>query len=270
MSTEYYQILGVESTASADEIKSAYRKLALRHHPDRGGAVGDFQKIQEAYSVLNDPQKRQEYDNPQRYSSAGGGQSPFGGGGGPFSFDDFIRDFGQMFGRTQQRAPVINLSATVTLEQAYTGIELVANITMPDGQDRVINVKIPPGVQQGTTLKLKGETSQDSHHDIYLTIAIQPHNIYHRVGDDLYKEIEITAFQAMLGDKIQVKTIKGTTIEVSVPAGIQQGGQLRAAGYGMPNLRDSRFYGSFILIFKVNIPQDLTEKQRDFIRQAMD
>lgn len=265
MSKEYYRTLGVEPTASADEIKRAYRKLALHHHPDRGGAIGDFQKIQEAYSVLNDPQKRQEYDNPHQ-------QGPFGGQQSPFNFDDFIRNFGQfgqMFTQAQQRAPVLNLSTTVTLDQAYAGKELVANIELPNGQHRIINVTIPPGVQHGTTLKLKGEPSEDFQGDIYLTITVQPHHTYHRNGDDLYQEIEITAFQAMLGDKIQVKTIKGTTVEVQVPAGIQHGGQLKVSGYGMPNMRDPRFYGSFILILKVNIPQHLTEKQRNFIRQAM-
>jgi curved DNA-binding protein len=266
MPNDYYQTLGVNSSASADDIKRAYRKLALKHHPDRGGSAADFQKIQEAYSVLNDPQRRKEYDNP--YS-----QPNFGANQGPFAFDDFLRNFSQfehIFSQARNPTPSINLSTTITLEQAYTGRDLVANITLPTGNEKVINVKIPAGIQNGTNLKLKSDTKDEYQGDIYLTIHVQPHSLYHRNGDDLYQEIEITAFQAMLGDKVQIKTIKGTTIEVVVPPGMQHGGQLRISGYGMPNMRDPRFCGSFILIFKINIPQHLTEKQRNFIRQAMD
>ena len=194
--TNYYQTLGIDNTANNEDIKRAYRKMAMRHHPDRGGDQTEFQKIQEAYSVLSDPAKRQQYDNPQP-------QPQFhhfhGGGGVPPGFEELFRQFGVNFGfgspfQQQPRNRTLNLQTTISLEDSLNGKEIVANITLPNSKENIVNVKIPPGIQDNNTLRLR-ELGDDSvpgmpRGDVHLTVHIAPHRVFQRSGDDLIKEVE--------------------------------------------------------------------------------
>lgn len=277
MSNDYYQILGVNNTASEDEIKKAYRKLAMKHHPDRGGNAAEFQKVQEAYSVLSDPQKRQEYDNPQPqgfnqhfYSSSG-------------SFEDIIRQFnmggfgglGDIFGsqfRQPRRNRTINLQTAITLEEAFYGKELVANLTLPSGREQIVNIKIPAGIHDGNTLRIQGVGDQPNVNlppgDIHLSVTVIPHSQFQRSGDDLITDIEISAFDAILGTNIHVETIDKKMLNVTINPGTQPGSIFKLQGYGMPNVNDNRFRGALLLNIKITIPNNLTERQKDLIRQA--
>ena len=187
---DYYNILGVSKQAGADEIKKAYRKLASQHHPDKGGDTKKFQEVEEAYRTLSDPEKRQQYDNPQPQFGGGG----FGGGVPP-GFEDIFSafgggPFGDMFGRRQQpqRNKTLNMQTNVSLEEAFSGKNLMATVVLPSGKEQLIDVKIPAGIQDGVTLRLSG-MGDDSipnipRGDIHLTVHVQPHSTFIRQGDD--------------------------------------------------------------------------------------
>jgi curved DNA-binding protein len=276
--TDYYHALGVQKGASDDEIKKAYRKLAMKHHPDRGGDASEFQKIQEAYATLSDPHKRTEYDNPTPQFSGGSGFPPgfeemfrngqFGdmfGGGNPF--------FGAGFGRQprQSKNRDISLETQVTLEDAFSGKTIMANINLPSGREQVLEIKVPPGISAGQRLRLQGMGDDSNPHlnkgDIYITIHVARHSMYEREGDDLITEITVSAWDAMLGTDTTIKTLDNRQLQVGIPAGTQPGSTLRLAGYGMPNIQDGRFRGNILLNINVNIPTNLTEEQKNLIKQ---
>jgi curved DNA-binding protein len=244
--TDHYTTLGVNKQASSDEIKKAYRKLASQHHPDKGGDKEKFQEIQAAYAVLGDEGKRAE--------------------------------FGDIFGnrthfhQPQQRNRVLNLQTAVTLEEAFSGKDLVANIQLPSGRDQIINVKIPAGVNDGTVLRLR-EIGEDTYPnmprgDVHLSVSVIPHSIFTRQGDDLVKEISINAFDAMLGTNITVDTLDGKTLNITIKEGTQPGTILSAHGYGMPNMHDNNFKGRLLLPIKITIPTNLSDNQKTLIKQA--
>jgi curved DNA-binding protein len=145
---DYYNILGVDRSASQDDIKKAYRKLAAKHHPDRGGDTAKFQEISAAYDTLSDPNKRSQYDNPQPQ----GGFQQYGGM--PPGFEEMFRGFGNspfgdIFGQRRQqpvRNRTLNLQTQITLEEAFKGKDLLANVQLPSGRDQLLEVKIPAGV----------------------------------------------------------------------------------------------------------------------------
>lgn len=273
---DYYNILGVAKSATADEIKKAYRKLASQHHPDRGGDTKKFQEIQVAYDTLSDPQKRAQYDNPQ---------PQFDGfrehGGMPPGFEDMINQmfgggqFGDMFGRRQQpvRNRTLNLQTQITLEDAYNGKDLVANVRLPSGRDQTLEVKIPPGIKNGVTLRLAGmgddSISNVPRGDIHLTVNVLPHRIFKREEDDLIMDISINCFEAVLGKKIEFDTIDGKILETNIPAGIQPGQTLNVQGYGMPNMSNPLMRGRLLININITIPTTLTSDQKDALRKII-
>lgn len=267
--TDYYNILGIAKTASQEEIKRAYRKLASQHHPDKGGDTAKFQQIEEAYRILSDPQKRQEYDNPMP-------QNPFNGGVPP-GFEDIFGSFG--FGDifNQRRRPQhaknrnLNLETQITLQEAFEGKNLIANVRLPSGRDQTIDVKIPAGIKDGTTLRLAGmgddSVSNIPRGDIYLSVRIMPHSIFTREQDDLIMEIKINCFEAMLGKSMQFETLDGKILETNIPAGIQPGQMLNIYGHGMPSMNDPRMKGRLLIKVGVTIPKLLTEDEKMLLKK---
>jgi curved DNA-binding protein len=270
----YYEILGVESTATEEDIKKAYRKMAMKHHPDRGGDQTEFQKIQEAYAILSDAQKRQQYDNPQQQNF-----NQFNGM--PPNFEEILRSFGMggfrnvddIFAR--QHRPhnrTLNLQTTITLEDAFSGKEIIANIQLPSGREQIINVKIPAGVQDGTVLRLR-EIGDDSvpnipRGDVHLTVGVLQHGKFHRQGDDLILEVDLNAFEAMLGCVLPVRTLDDKLLDVNIAAQTQTVIILGVKVFGLHNLHDPRFKGRLLLKLKVVIPV-LNEEQKTLVQQAM-
>lgn len=262
--TDYYQILGVPRTASQEEIKQAYRKLAMKHHPDRGGDSSQFQKIQEAYSVLGDEQKKANYDNPQP-------QFHFNTG----NMDDM---FGAMFGASpfgfqrsrSNRNKSINIRVEMTLEDILKGKEIVGSIRLMSGKDQAINLNIPPGVVTGDSIRFRG-LGDDSipnipRGDLIAQIVEIPHQIFKRNGKDLYMEYRISAFDAVLGKTVRVNTLDERQLDVSIPAGIQPDQMIRCDGYGLPGFNDSR-RGNLFLQIKIIIPRNLFTEDKLVIEE---
>lgn len=274
--SDHYQTLGVDRNASPDDIKKAYRKMAAQHHPDRGGDTAKFQDVQAAYETLSDPNKRQQYDNPQPQGFPGGGFH-FTTNGFPPGFEDIFAHFGgspfgNMFGHRPQKNHTLNLHTSITLEEAFEGKDLVANVGLPSGREQTIEVKIPAGVMDGTVLRLAGmgddSISGIPRGDIHLTVSVLPHSKFQRHGDDLHCKVSITCIEAMLGKTVSVETIDHKTLELTIHPGTQHGQILSAAGYGMPKMNDNRFKGRMMTSVEVTIPQNLTDQQRTTLSQV--
>jgi len=271
---DHYQTLGVDKNASADDIKRAYRKLASQHHPDKGGDTRKFQEVEEAYRILSNPESRAQYDNPQPQFNG------FGGGNGfnsmPPGFDDIVS---QMFGhggpfgwgRPQHpRNRTLNIQTSITLEEAFYGKDMIANLQLPSGRDQVLEIKIPAGIQDGTTLRLAGmgddSVANAPRGDIHLTIGIQPHSKFTRQGDDLVMSLKLNCIDAILGKTATVTTIDGKTLDIKINPGTQHGQMLSASGYGMPKMADNRFKGRMLVQIQIDIPTNLTAIQLDKLK----
>ena len=277
--TDYYQTLGVGRDASDEDIKKAYRSMAMKHHPDRGGDAAMFQRVQEAYENLSDPNKRAQHDAPQQTHHHQGWHQQAGGfhfnfGGMDPGFESFIRTFGpdvsNMFGFRQPVNRPVHLQTTITLEEAFHGKEMTAVCTMPSGREQTININIPPGVHEGSNLKFVG-IGEDAfpgapRGDIILTIHIQNHPTFRRQGDDLLIDKEISCVAAMLGSTISIETIDGRILETTIPSGVQHDTLLNLNGYGMPNMNDPSRRGRLLLKLKVAVPK-LSEEQKYLLRQ---
>jgi curved DNA-binding protein len=252
---DFYHTLGVSKTASDAEIKKAYRKLALKFHPDKtGGDEHKFKEINEAYEVLGDPAKRAQYD---QFGAAGFEQQQGGFPGGydnyrrqtgfdPSKFDFSSADlgdiFGEMFGgRPAASRPVrgtdLETTMTISLEEAFTGLTREISV-----QGQQLKVKIPPGARDGSRIKFAKQggpppTTTGARSgvpgDLYVRIVIKPHARFTRQGDDLVSEEPIGYATATLGGVINVITIDGT-VELKIPAGTKSGMLLRLRGKGMP------------------------------------
>jgi curved DNA-binding protein len=272
---DYYNILGVDPSASQDDIKKAYRKLAAKHHPDRGGDTAKFQEISAAYDTLGDPDKKAQYDNPQPQGSF----QQYGAM--PPGFEDILRGFsggpfGDIFGQRRQQAVrnrTLNLQTQITLEEAFRGKDLLATIQLPSGRDQVLEVKIPAGIRDGTALRLAGMGDDSVGHvprgDIHLTVLIHQHSRFRRDSDDLLMKLDISCFDAILGTSVQFESIDGKTLETNVPAGIQHGQLMNVQGQGMPNMSDNRMRGRLLIEIHIKIPTTLTDTQKDALKKII-
>jgi molecular chaperone DnaJ len=249
--SEYYNILGVSKTASQDEIKKAYRKLASKHHPDKGGDTATFQKIQTAYDTLGDDQKRREYDNPQpqfRFNT-----------GNMDGFEDLFSQFG--FG-ARNRQPVrqnrhINIQTRVTLNEVLKGKEVIGSIQLPSGREQNIQLKIPKGVKTGDSIRYQG-MGDDSvpnlpRGDLIVQIVELPDRTFKRDGANLFVDYTINAFDAILGTSILVDTVNNSRLDITVPPGIQNGQMINCKGHGVPT-DDRGIRGSMFVKINIKTP----------------
>jgi DnaJ-class molecular chaperone len=245
----YYDVLGVERTSSAEEIKKAYKKLAMRHHPDRnGGDDTEFKKIQEAYETLSDADKRAQYDNPRPEMNFN-----FGGMGG----EDFESIFQQMFGGHMGQRPVRNPDSLakiqISFNQAYTGCDYVLSL-----DDGAVNIKLPAGIRDGAKLRIPGKSkkrfSQLPPGDLYVQVFVQMPAEWGRQNDDLYVRVDLDAISAMIGATYEISHINGKKYKVSIPAGTQPGEKIRLKGLGMEN-SDRNTVGSLYVIVNIVVPE---------------
>jgi curved DNA-binding protein len=283
--SDYYNILGVDRNANPDDIKRAYRKLANQYHPDKGGDTTRFQEIQAAYDTLSDTQKRAEYDNPQpQFTSGGPGEFHFSFGGGiPPGFEQIFAHFGgtnpfeSIFGHQHRQHPsrnrTLNLQAQISLEDAFHGRDLVVNIGMPSGREQIVEVRIPPGVQEGTVLRLSGMGDDSIPNipkgDINLTVHIAEHPVWSRRDDDLIAVIDLNCLEAIIGTTLEIKSMNGSILEINVHPGTQHGQMLAVHGHGMPNLHNNNIKGKLILQINIVVPTNLSNAEKDLIRQIV-
>lgn len=280
---DYYQTLGVPKTATQDDIRKAFRKLAAKHHPDRNpddaAAEETFKEINEAYTVLSDEEKRKFYD---QYGSTDG-QPPFAGGAGGFSgninpedlgdFSDFfqtlfggnLRGGGVRFstgrrtagadpfgGFTQRSIPRdVEGSVTVGLEAAYRG-----DTTTIEVDGRRIEVTIPKGTKDGSRIRLRGQAPGGG--DLYLTIRLEEHPRFSIEGDNVRVLVDVPDYRAVLGGPVRVPTLSGE-VEMTLPKGTQTGRVLRLRGQGWIKRDGTR--GDELAEVRVNIPQTPSEAQ---------
>lgn len=274
---DYYTTLGVGKNASPDEIKKAYRKMAAQHHPDKGGDTAKFQEIQKAYETLSDPQKKQQYDNPNPFGPNGPGGMPGGfhfnfGGGGPGGFGfhaqgfDINDLFGQMFGQQnpfQQRQQIFKTQISITLEEAYSGTSQVLKLQTPQG-NKVVNIDIPKGIQNGQQLRFDNLIEGGQ---LIIEFRIAQHLRFERRQDDLYVNHQISVLDLIAGNKFDFKTISGKVLEVEVKPNTQPFMQLKIPGEGMPIMNSDRYGDQYILI-KPYIPDNIDKSIIDSILKS--
>lgn len=269
---DYYSTLGLKRGASPEEIKKAYRSLAMKHHPDRGGDEKKFKEIEEAYRTLSDPQKKQMADMGVDPNAQGGAYNH-----GPFefhfnsgNFEDIFGNFG--FGFNQQRRPVrnksFNVNITISLEEVLTGKDVSAEIGLPGGQKRFVNISIPPGIDNGQHIRYQGmgdnSIKEAPAGDLIVNINVHRHPVFQREGDNLIYNHKVSVWDAILGGNIRIETLDRKTIDVMVPPGTQPDTVLNCKNEGLPNVRTKK-RGSLLIRISVEIPKELSEDQKNAI-----
>lgn len=267
----YYNTLGIQQTASEDEIKTAYRKMAMKHHPDRGGNEQKFKQIEEAYRILSDPEKRRMVDmgmDPHSQQYGGFNQGPFEFHFGSDNLHDIFGAFG--FGRPQRRNKSLSVSVGITLEDVLTGKELSAEIAAPGGKKKLVNISIPPGVEDGQQIKYKGMGDHSMTDvppgDLIVNVRVHQHPVFQREGDMLMVKKVISVWDAMLGTSLTITTIDNKTLTISVPPGTQPDTILSCKGEGITNIR-SRQRGNLLIKIQIDIPKNLDQSTIDAIKQ---
>jgi curved DNA-binding protein len=298
---DYYKILGVAKTATQDEIKKAYRKLANKYHPDktRGDKAAEekFKDMNEANGILSDPEKRKKYDqfgaDWKHYEDSGqqpGGfdwskytgdrsghertmsQEEFSAMFGDEGFGNIFETiFGQPSGgrggkRTRARkGEDIEAETTLTLEEAFHGSTRLLKI-----HDQTIKITLKPGIADDQVLRVAGKggrgSNGGSHGDLYITVRIAPHSEFQRRGNDLYCERQVSLYTAMLGGKARIKTMKGS-VDVDITGETPNGKVLRLLGLGMPVYGTKNEFGNMYVTVIIQLPDHLTEQEIELFRK---
>lgn len=298
---DYYSILGISKTATADDIKKAYRKLARKYHPDinpdNEDAKKKFQQVNEANEVLSDPEKRKKYDeygenwkHAEEYEKAKQQQAQNGGfadygnfggfGGGSYSFSgdeggEFSDFFESLFGGG--RASSGHRSSRGFRGQDFTS-ELHLNLKdVYETHKRTISINgknlritIPAGAEDGQTIKLAGQGGPGANGgpngDLYITFVIAEDSKFKRVGDDLYNTADISLYTAVLGGEETIETYTGK-VKLKISAGTQNGTKVRLKGKGFPVYKKEGEFGDLIITYNVIIPTNLTAEQKDLFEK---
>jgi curved DNA-binding protein len=278
---DYYKILGVDRTATQDEIKKAYRQLARKFHPDvskEANAEEKFKEVGEAYEVLRDKEKRAQYDqfgsnyrHGQSFSPPPGwneGMGGFGGGGNFSSFFENLFGGGGMGGGQDaffSKGEDVNARIHVTLEEAFSGT--TKSVRRPAGASNTgtINVKIPAGISSGKKIRLNGQGKAGmggKAGDLFLEVQISPHKYYRLEDKDIYLDLPITPWEAALGGKVTVPTLAGK-ISLTIPEGAKSGQKMRLKGRGLPGKEP----GDEFVVLQIMTPEANSDKAKALYRE---
>jgi curved DNA-binding protein len=293
---DYYNILGVERSASESDIKKAYRKLARKYHPDINpgdkSAEARFKEINEAYEVLSDKEKREKYDrfgrDWQRYQQNGdaggfdwgayGGGNQGAGFGGDMS-DFFETLFGGAGGRTSRGGGFsmrldgqdVEHQVDISLEEAFSGTQRTVQFSNPNGSPRTITVKIPAGVDTGSKIRVAGEGSPGLNGgrkgDLILVVRVTPNMRFERQGDDLRLKLPIDVYTLMLGGQARVTTIESKNLTLNIPANTPNGKVFRLSGQGMTRLRTPDSRGDLYVTLEALLPATLSDRERELVEE---
>lgn len=287
---DYYKTLGVDKSASKDDIKKAFRKLAHEHHPDKNnGQDAKFKEINEAYTVLSDDQKRAQYD---RFGSAGpnmggGGFNPGAGGFGGFDFSGFAQqyqnqngqafefDLGDIFGdffgggRRPRKGPNITVDVQLSFKESVFGVEKEVTIN----KEKLV-VTIPPGIENGQGLRVqgKGEEGPGGKGDLIVRVWVSEHDTFRKEGFNLVMELDLLLTTALLGKTIEIETLDGN-IELKIPAGTTHNEILRVKQKGVPQEAPGKVFGTggrrgdLLIVTKVEMPKKLSKKAQKIIEE---
>ncbi|MEJ7691680.1 J domain-containing protein [Daejeonella sp.] len=291
---DYYQALEITKSASDKDIKAAYRKMARKYHPDVNpndkDAQKKFQEVNEANEVLSDPEKRKKYDQygkdwkhadqfqagqqSQQRQQQSWGQQDFGGGfGGGFGGEDYSDFFSSMFGRGKQRqanfkGQDFNAELRLNLRDVYTSQKQTLTV---NGKN--LRLTIPAGIENGQTIKIKGHGGQGTNGgpagDLLIKFAIANDPEFKRVGNDLYKTVEIDLQSAVLGGDITLDTLSGK-VKLKVSAETQNGTKVKLKGKGFPIYKKETQFGDLYVTYFVKIPTGLTDKQKELFKQIFE
>jgi curved DNA-binding protein len=264
---DYYSILGVERSASPDDIKAAYRKLAMKHHPDRGGNADKFKEINEAYDTLGDANKKAQYDHGGANfgNSFRGGPfqqhgfaDPFGMGGNPF--DDLFQQFGFNFraGNMRPKNSDLQIKVRISLKDSYMGKTMTINYPLPSGRDQTLEITIPPGVENGQTMKMGGmgddSVSELARGDLIINLEVDRDPKFRREEMALVTNLEIDIFDAMLGCVRHITNIDDSEIEISIRPGTQNGQKYSCKNLGFRSVKFNNIRGDLIVQVVVKTP----------------
>lgn len=295
---DYYKILGVEKSASENDIKKAYRKLARKYHPDLNpdnkSAHQKFQQLNEAHEVLSNPEKRKKYDEfgenwkhadelkKQQQQQSQYRQNPFGSGdqawsqaySGDFDAGQFSDLFGDLFGnraggfrnRTSQfRGEDLHAHLELSLQQAAKTHQQTLNIN-----GKKVRITVPAGVEDGQEIKLPGYGGEGVNGgpkgDLFIQFKILPDSQFRRKGNHLYKTERIDLYTAVLGGEIMVNTFDGQ-VKLNVKPGTQNGTQVKLSGKGFPVYKKEGQFGNLFLTYEIEIPSDLNSKQKELFQE---
>jgi curved DNA-binding protein len=283
-SEDYYSVLGVEKSATPDEIKTRYRKLAKQYHPDKNPgnkeAEEKFKKLSEAYAVLSDPEKKKKYDavGSEKFHQQYSQEDIFSG----TNLNDILREmgfggggFGGMGGQGWEfrfgsggmgRSLDVESEVTISLEESAKGAE--KRMTFKAGRStETVTVKIPPGIAEGAKMRLagKGREAGGQRGDLYMTVHIAPHHHFRREGDDIIAKTMVKLSTALLGGSVDVETLEGVR-SVKIPAGIQTGQKIRIKGHGVKRFKGSG-NGDMYIEIEIDTPKTLTAAQQKIVEQ---
>lgn len=276
---DYYNTLGLKRGASPEEIKKAYRSMAMKHHPDRGGDEKKFKEISAAYDVLSDPQKKQMYDmgvDPNQQQSPGGFYQR-----GPFEFhfgagmhpgmEDIFQNFGFSHGfANSRRNKSISINVEITLEDVLKGKDIEAEISLPTLEKKIINISIPPGIEQGQQIKYSGMGDHSIKNvrpgDLIVNVYIKDHDRFIREHNNLIFNTTISCWDAMLGSSMNLETLDKKTLNIKIPPGTQPETIFSCKGEGLPNMRNGA-RGNLLVKVKVSIPKNLNSKMLETINK---
>lgn len=255
---DLYATLGIQRTATPEEIKRAYRRLASQHHPDKGGDTARFQEIEEAYRVLSDPQQRAHYDQPRPQMNT----FNFNMGPGGFDFDSIFNMFGARMHPGQQRQPAqARMNLWIQLSDVATGGQRTVSVGSAQGQ-QVVEIEIPPGVEDGETFAYPGLAPGGI--DLVVTYRIHPNPRWQRQTLNLFTDTPVSVWTLILGGEIEIRDILGRELTVGIPQNCQPGTMLRCRGRGLTGRSGEK--GDLMIRVQAQIPTEISPELMAQIR----